>query len=309
MNHRVPLLCLVSLSLALLAACGKGYDNPPGTTTGNLAVQMVQAPPATLLAGGTAAVVANVLYDTKNGGVTWSCTPVGACGSFNPATTAYNVGTQYTAPTNVNGPVTPNLGHSVTITATSVTNTSQSASATIAISQQYAFVMAGNGSWGVVGSVTLDGSGNVLSGEVDYSSNGNSGNFQVNPSTASTPGSASSGYTLDATGHGKLTLNIAGSCVQTSSITAISNSHLITAEDDQFSGLTIGGVGSMDLQTAGPDFTASQLSGGYSFTLAGYSGANSANASWGGIFSADGVGSISGVVFDENFGGGTGYIS
>jgi hypothetical protein len=292
-----------------LAACGKGYDNPPGTTTGNLTVQMVQGPPATLLAGGTAAVVANALYDTKNGGVTWSCTPVGACGSFNPTTTAYNDGTQYTAPTNVNGPVTPNLGHSVTITATSVTNTSQSASATIAISQQYAFVMAGNGSWGVTGSVTLDGNGNVLSGEVDYSSNGNSGNFQVNPSTASTPGSASSGYTLDATGHGKLTLNIAGCCVQTSSITAISNSHLITAEDDQFSGLTIGGVGSMDLQTAGPAFAASQVSGGYSFTLAGYSGTNSANASWGGIFTADGVGGISGGVFDENFGGGTGYTS
>jgi hypothetical protein len=270
---------------------------------------MVQSPPATLLAGGAAAVVANVLYDTKNAGVTWSCTPVGSCGSFNPATTAYNVGTLYTAPTNVNGPVTPNLGHSVTITATSVTDSSQTATATISISQQYAFVLAGNGSWGVVGSVTLDGNGNVLSGEVDYSVNGGSGNFQVNPTSASTPGSASSGYTLDASGHGKLTLNIAGCCVQTSSITAISNSHLITAEDDQFSGLTIGGIGSMDLQTAGPTYSASQVSGGYSFTLAGYSGKNSANASWGGIFTADGLGSISAGIFDENFGGGTGYLS
>jgi hypothetical protein len=304
MNHRVPLLCVVILSIAFLAACGKGYDNPPGTTTGNLTVQMVQTPPTTLLAGGTAAVVANALYDTKNGGVTWDCTPVGACGSFNPTTTAYNVGTQYTAPTNVNGPVTPNLGHSVTITATSVTDSSQTVSATISISQQYAFVLAGNGSFGMVGSVTLDGNGNIVSGEADGSANGF---YSTVPSITGT-------YSLDATGHGVISMSLnntscCGTLQQTHGITATSNSHLVMAEDDQFNGLTIGAVGSMDLQTAGPAFSAAQVSGGYSFTLAGYSGANSANASWGGIFTADGVGNISGGVFDENFGGGTGYQS
>ncbi len=314
MKHRVPLLCLAILALAVLSACGGSYDSPPGTTTGTLTVQMVQAPPTSLLAGGSTAIVANVLYDKKNGGVTWSCAPAGDCGSFSPATTAYNVGTQYTAPTNVNGPITPNLGHSVTITATSVTDSSQSVSATVAIWQQYTFVLAGYEAWGTVGSVTLDGNGNVMSGEVDYSvndghGNAGSGNFVVNPTSVSTPGSASSGYTLDASGHGKLTLNIAGCCVQTASLTAISNSHLITAEDDQFSGLSIGGVGSMDLQTAGPNFSASQISGGYSFTLAGYSGANSANASWGGIFTADGISGIGAGIFDENVGGGSGYKS
>lgn len=304
MNHRVPLLCVVIFSLAFLAACGSGYDNPPGTTTGKLTVQMVQAPPPTLLAGGTAAVVANTLYDTKNGGVTWSCTPVGACGSFNPTTTAYNVGTQYTAPTNVNGPVTPNLAHSVTITATSVTDSSQTATSTISISQQYAFVLAGNGSFGMVGSVTLDGNGNIVSGEADGSANGF---YSTIPSITGT-------YSLDATGHGVISMSLnhtscCGTLQQTHGITATSNSHLVMAEDDQFNGLTIGAVGSMDLQTAGPAFSASQVSGGYSFTLAGYSGANSANASWGGIFKADGVGNISGGIFDENFGGGTGYQS
>ncbi len=194
MKHRVPLLCLAILALAVLSACGGSYDSPPGTTTGTLTVQMAQAPPPSLLAGGSTAIVANVLYDKKNGGVTWSCAPAGDCGSFSPATTAYNVGTQYTAPTNVNGPITPNLGHSVTITATSVTDSSQSASATVAIWQQYAFVLAGYQAWGTVGSVTLDGNGNVMSGEVDYSVNdghgySGSGNFVVNPTNVATPGS------------------------------------------------------------------------------------------------------------------------
>ncbi len=54
MNHRVPLLCLVIFSIAFLAACGRSYDNPPGTTTGTLTVQMVQSPPPAMLAGGTA---------------------------------------------------------------------------------------------------------------------------------------------------------------------------------------------------------------------------------------------------------------
>jgi hypothetical protein len=304
MKHRVPLSCLAILALVVLSACGGSYDSPPGTTTGTLTVQMVQAPPTSLLAGGSTAIVANVLYDKKNGGVTWSCAPAGDCGSFSPATTAYNVGTQYTAPTNVNGPITPNLGHSVTITATSVTDSSQSVSATVAIWQQYAFVLAGNGSFGMVGSVILDGNGNIVSGEADGSANGFS----------STVPSITGTYALDSTGHGYISMSLnntscCGTLQQTHGITAISNSHLVIAEDDQFNGLTIGGVGSMDLQTAGPAFSASQVSGGYSFTLAGYSGANSANASWGGIFTADGVGAISGGVFDENFGGGTGYLS
>ncbi len=305
MNRRVPFLCLVILSLAFLAACGKGYDNPPGTTTGTLTVQMVETPPATLLAGGTAAVVANALYDTKNGGVTWSCTPVGACGSFNPTTTAYSVGTQYTAPT------LSIVSLPVEITATSVTDGSQSAGASLLVyggptllNGQYAFILAGNGSFGMVGSVTLDGNGNIVSGEADGSANGF---YSTVPSITGT-------YTLDSTGHGYISMSLnntscCGTLQQTHGITGTSNSHFEIAEDDQFNGLTIGAVGSMDLQSTTPAFSASQVSGGYSFTLSGYSGTKGANASWGGIFTADGVGSISGGIFDENFGGASGYSS
>lgn len=317
MNHRVRLLCLVIFSLAFLAACGKSYDNPPGTTTGTLTVQMVQPPPAAIVAGGTAGIVATVLYDNKNSGVTWSCTPAAACGTFTPTTTGYQIATLYTAP--ASGPAGA-LNIPVTITATSVTDGTKNASAattvqvaTPALLQgQYAFVLQGFASFGMVGSVTLDGAGNIVSGEADSSANGF---YSTVPSVTGT-------YTLDATGHGTLAFSLnntscCGTLAQTHSITCTSTSstgvcsHLVISEADQFNGLTIGGVGSMDLQSAGPTFSASQVTGGYSFTLTGFSsaavkaaGGTGLNGSWGGIFTADGVSAITGGIFDTNTVGG-----
>jgi hypothetical protein len=305
-KHRIPRLSFFSLTLtfalSVICGCGNGIDSLPGTGGGGaLTVQLSQAPPAVLASGASVGLAATVLNDKNNAGVTWSCSPAAACGSFNPTTTGYQIGTLYTAPIPPpNAPVTSNLNYTVTITATSVTDTSQSASATVSISQQYAFVMAGYGSFGMVGSVTLDGLGNVIGGETDYSANGSDGNFPITGT-----------YTVDAaTGYGSMTWSIVGCCSQTNAITATSNSHLTIAEVDQFAGLTFGGTGSMDLQTAGPTFSASQVSGGYSFTLAGYDAAEGFNGSWGGIFTADGVGTISGGIFDTSLGGGaSGYSS
>jgi hypothetical protein len=316
MNRKILVIVLISAGLAVLSACGNGYDTPPGTGSAgsSLTVQIVQAPPQTLAANGTAGVAANVLNDKNNAGVTWSCAPVGACGSFNPTSTGYQITTLYTAP-----PVTPNspVTLPVTITATSVADSSQSASAPVNVSLvegQYAIVLfPGNGSFGMVASVTLDGNGNVTGGEADGSAN----NFYWNaPSIIGT-------YALDATGHGDISLSLQNTTCcqtlqQTHGITATSNSHLVIAEEDQFNGLTIAAIGSMDLQTAGPAFSGSQVSGGYSFTLSGYSAAAGENASWGGIFTADGSatattsGNITGGIFDENVGnngGGAGYNS
>lgn len=316
MNRRILVIALITVALAALSACGNGIDSLPGTgaSGGSVTVQIVQAPPQTLAAGATAGLAANVLNDKANAGVTWSCTPVGACGSFNPTTTGYQITTVYTAP-----PVTPNSPTSlpVTITATSLTSSAQSASASVSISLvegQYAIVLQpGNGSFGMVASVTLDGNGNVTSGEADGSANGF---YWSAPAITGT-------YSLDATGHGDISLALTdttccGTLQQTHGITATSNSHLVIAEEDQFNGLTIGAVGSMDMQTAGPTFSGAQVAGGYSFTLSGYSAANGENASWGGIFTADGTatastsGNITGGIFDENVGndgGGTGYNS
>lgn len=324
MNSRTLLLSLLALALLSLAACGGSYDSAPGTTTGSLQVQLAQGPPPAMVAGGTAGLVANVLYDNKNGGVTWSCAPTGACGSFSPATTGYQVATLYTAPGT--GPA-GTLNVPVTITATSVTDGTQAASASTILQVaspallqgQYAFVLQGYASFGMVGSVTLDGNGNVVSGEADGSANGF---YSGVPSITGT-------YTLDATGHGTLALSLndtdcCGTLAQTHAITCVSTSssagvctHLVISEADQFNGLTIGGVGSMDLQTAGPTFSAAQVSGGYSFTLTGFSsaavkaaGGTGLNGNWGGIFTADGAGTITGGVFDASFAGGApNYIS
>jgi len=310
-------VALLILTAAVLTSCG-GSGVPPGAG-GNggssISVQMTQPPPASLVAGGSAGLVATVFNDKNNAGVTWSCAPANACGTFTPSTTGYQITTQYTAPVApANGPITTNLAYTVTITATSVADTSQSASATVTVAQQYAIVLfPGNGSFGMVASVTLDGNGNVIGGEADGSANG----FYWNaPSITGT-------YALDSTGHGNISLSLndttcCGTLQQTHGITATSNSHLVIAEEDQFNGLTIGAVGSMDLQTAGPAFSGAQVSGGYSFVLAGYSGASGENGSWGGIFTADGTatasnaGNLTGGIFDENVGndgGGTGYNS
>lgn len=312
-NRRIFFGALITVALALLSGCGNGIDSLPGISSGALAVQIVQGPPTVVVAGATAQLAANVLNDKANAGVNWSCTPANACGTFSPATTGYQITTVYTAPlAPANGPITPNLAYPVTITATSVTDSSQSTSVTINAAQQYAIVLyPGNGSYGMVASVTLDGNGNVIGGEADGSANGLYWNA---PAISGT-------YTLDATGHGDISLSLenttcCGTLQQTHGITATSNSHLVIAEEDQFNGLTIGAVGSMDLQSAGPVFSGSQVSGGYSFTLSGYSHAGGQNASWGGIFTADGTatatntGNITGGIFDENVGndgGGSGY--
>jgi hypothetical protein len=316
MSRRI-LLFVSSIALAILSGCN-GIDKLPGTSTGSLSVQIVQAPPGGIMAGGTAGIVANVLNDTKNSGVKWSCAPAGACGSFNPSATGYQVGTVYTAPTS--GPA-GSLYVPITITATSVSDSSHSASATTLVqvatpallNGQYAFVLEGFASFGMVGSITLDGNGNVVSGEGDASANGF---YSTIPSITGT-------YTLDPTGHGTLALSLnntscCGTLAQTHAISCASISktapvcsHLLISEADQFNGLTIGGIGSMDLQSAGPNFTAAQVSGGYSFTLIGFSsaaikasGGTGLNGSWGGIFTADGVGTITGGIFDTSTAGG-----
>jgi hypothetical protein len=314
MNRRILELSFPIFALAILSACN-GIDKLPGTSSSSSAitVQIVQPPPTPTIAGQPVGLVANALNDSKNGGVTWSCAPAGACGTFSPTTTGYEVTTQYMPPiAPPNGPITTNLAYSVTITATSVTDNSQSANVTVNIGQQYAFVLNGGyGGWGAAGSITLDGYGNVVAGEADYECPG-----CATEHVALVPGIGSS-YSLDATGHGYLSLSLAGD-IEVHGITATSNSHLVIAEEDQNDGITYGDVGSMDLQTAGPSFSGSQVSGGYSFTASGYSGAMGENGSWGGIFTADGTatasttGNITGGIFDENVGnngGGPGYNS
>ena len=150
MNGRILLLSLITVALTVLCGCG-GTDTLGGT--GSLLVQMVQPPPQYVQMGSAGiGLAATVLYDKNNAGVTWSCEPAGSCGSFNPATTGYQITTLYTPPT------TPPSGNTlvnvpITITATSVADSTQTATAafflqvgSVALLQgQYAFVLEGQG--------------------------------------------------------------------------------------------------------------------------------------------------------------------
>jgi hypothetical protein len=318
MNRRVLCSSFIILVSAVLSGCN-GIDKLPGTGSsgGSITVQFSQAPPAAVTPGQSVGLAAVALNDHGSGSISWTCAPASSCGTFTPATTAYQIGTLYTAPSS--GP-SGALFVPITITATSVTDSSQSASvttifqtgATSLLQGQYAFVLEGYASYGMVGSVTLDGDGNIVTGEADASANGF---YSTVPSVTGT-------YAMDNTGHGTLAFSLnntscCGTFAQTHSITCVTMnssgvcSHLLISEADQFNGLTIGGIGSMDLQSAGPNFSAAQVSGGYSFTLTGFSsaavkaaGGTGLNGSWGGIFTADGVGTISGGIFDTSTAGG-----
>jgi hypothetical protein len=82
--------------------------------------------PASLATNAAAALTAPVTNDPKNAGVTWSvsCGSANACGGFSNTT---STSATYTAP------ITAPTGNSVAVTATSVTDPTKSASATITI--------------------------------------------------------------------------------------------------------------------------------------------------------------------------------
>jgi hypothetical protein len=92
-----------------------------------ITVSLSTAPPSIMTVGTSANIVATVTNDSQNQGVTWSCIPASACGSFSPTATASGATTTYTAPATV--PST----NPVTITATSVSNSNAYASANITI--------------------------------------------------------------------------------------------------------------------------------------------------------------------------------
>ncbi len=126
MTFRKSILLLISLSMiaALVACSSSSAPPPPPSITVTLSTV-----PASLQVGATQAITATVANDSKNGGVTWTvtCGSAGACGSFNPTSTASGASTTYTAPAAVP------TGNTVTITATSVTDTTKTAVATFTI--------------------------------------------------------------------------------------------------------------------------------------------------------------------------------
>jgi len=122
----LPLIAKATLAMGaitVLVACGSRYQAPAIMITFSTSFP----PPSALSTGATAGIAAVVANDNANAGVNFSCLPAGQCGSFNPNPIASNVPTTYQAP-----PVVP-PGNTVTVTATSVTDSSKFVSATITI--------------------------------------------------------------------------------------------------------------------------------------------------------------------------------
>jgi hypothetical protein len=111
-------------AIAMLVACGGSKYQAPAIT---ITFSTSFPPPSALGTSATAGIAAVITNDPANAGVKFSCLPMGQCGSFNPNPIASNVPTTYQAP-----PVVP-PGNTVTVTATSVTDSSKFVSATITI--------------------------------------------------------------------------------------------------------------------------------------------------------------------------------
>ena len=260
------------------------------------------SPPPTIHPSQTVSVSASVSHDTA--GVTWSCSPAGTCGTFSPASTGNEVVTSYVAPSSAAS------GNSITIIATSVTDINKSASASMlfsgtasdaTLSGQYAFFLTsptGNrGTASLLGSINLSGDGTVAGGVADIISPGVLDlQDQILPTSAN-PQPNTSSYTVDSTGHGTMKVRTASGQQLAFSFAVTSPAHALLTEIDGNPG-----SGTMDLQqhpTGG--FTASQVEGGFSFTMTGTAKANAATkVSYGGVFTADGVGSLSGGTLDIN---------
>lgn len=119
-------ITVLVLVLMITGCAGSGSSpNPPAS----ISVAFNPQPPSSLDAGTGANLTAAVSNDTANAGVKWTATCGSAqCGSFSAGSTASGAATKYSAPASAPNPAT------VTVIATSVTDSTKSVSATITIS-------------------------------------------------------------------------------------------------------------------------------------------------------------------------------
>ena len=123
---------VLSLAAALLESCGGGG----GGGSQSRIVVSVSADRTSVAAGDTASVTATLQNDGAHGGVTWTVTCTEEpCGSISPAASASGVPTTYTAPPNA-----PASDLTITIRATSVSDSARSGSTTISLSSIFVSV-------------------------------------------------------------------------------------------------------------------------------------------------------------------------
>jgi hypothetical protein len=267
-----------------------------------LTVTFNPAPPTSLIVGTTSSITAIVSNDSQNKGVTWTVTcGSSACGSFSSASTASGTATVYTVPTTIPSPNT------VKITATSVTDTTKSATATITITPvladgTYVYHFSGWDNTGpafFTGAFTVSG-GVITGGEQDFS-DVSIGYPDVSLVAANCSLSAAGNNIQVVLGiPSSVALGVNG--LETLRGTMVSGSRILINEFDSFATAT----GSIDLQTT----PVAAPSGGYAFLISGWdidtgtSPATLTQLAIGGILNFTGTTlSIGNSVFDYNVGG------
>jgi hypothetical protein len=273
------------------------------TTPRGLSVALAAQPPASLVQGLTVDLSAIVSDDSKKAGVTWSVScGSSACGTFNPVATASNAATVYTAPADVP------TGNTITIKATSVTDTTKSATANIVITTPppavlsdgtYVYHLAGEDTKAEGSPYYVAGAFRVKDGVID----GGEQDF-VDLNDGQTDSLIPSGCNLSTTSKDNLVIvldtgdaNVGVNGVETLHGAKVSGSRVLLSEFDSSASAT----GSLDLQS-----DVNSLSGGYAFNLSGVDG-DSNPLGVGGILNINGSSlSITDSVFDYNDNGAVG---
>lgn len=310
--------CTLFLGVFLQAnsvADGIAFDRA-GITFPPISVSL-SVPSVSVVVSATQQFAATVTNDATGSGLTWTLTQNGAacspgCGTINSTSTASGEAVTYTAPANV-----PALAV-LTITATSANDTRKSASATVTVTTpsgaacgagagsesllkgQYAFVLRGFDSGGVVvmaGSIVADGTGRITAGEEDSNST----------STAVTDASidpTASFYFVGPDHRGCLALAVSGrgTTYFRFALGVLNSSNVATAgnviEFDDTTGTGTRLAGAMRLQDA-TSFTVTQFKGNY---VIGLNGTDQSGAllAIGGTFVSDGASAIPSGTFDIN---------
>jgi hypothetical protein len=282
--NRKTLLAAMAIAIPMLIT---GCTSNPGVGGG---IQITAAPPADMEVNLSASIVATAGGGLTAAGVDWSCTPVGACGTFAPPHTNSGGATVYTAP-NVAGPV------SIVATSTKNPVKTQMAPVTITavatapnITGTYTYFANGveknkNMPNDVAGSIVINGAtGMVTGGEQDFFNTFTGDIFPADPITGGT-------ITVGADGRGTLTLTPTSAPAEIFSITVVNNHHILITQFNDAATAS----GSLDLQTA----PTSIPTGGNAFALFDPTDI----FAFGGVFTSNGITTIpTGEADDDSFG-------
>jgi ferredoxin len=266
-----------------------------------LAVTLGPAPTSLQISTG-AAFTAFVTNDSANAGVTWTATCGSAnCGSFSAAKSLAGIATDFTAPSAVP------TGATITVTVTSVTDTTKSATTQITITAAntvlangtYVFSLAGtnaSGPYYVAGAFTVNGT-SITGGEQDY--------IDLGTIAADKIDSDSNAISTTANGDLQITLTACNGANCSGTDTNVGVNGVETLDAALFS-TTRARIVEFDSSATSsgrldPQPSPAAPSAGYSFFASGLD-AHAIPLAIGGVLNINGPGTISGAgsVFDMN---------